>query len=176
MEHIKTIDEYIAAEMGGKIVRKRNSPMAHIAVLAIGVVLLVLLHSTHAADSVQAMMLTAGIICLVVGLVLTAMNLSGAMWHYKYIATGSRMKEYKVYLSPEDYRVAYDALTTGATGDLATVKPVVSSNSALRVLHSKDGSIALVQGGRYDTGHFEAETPVKVLVGTEVAAIEALCR
>jgi hypothetical protein len=39
-----------------------------------------------------------------------------------------------------------------------------------------DGSIALLQAGRFDTGHFEAETPVMVLVGTEVAAIESLCK
>lgn len=176
MEHIKTIDEYIAAEMGGKIVRKRNSPMAHIAVLALGVVLLVLLHNTHAADSVQAMMLTAGIICLVVGLVLTAMNLSGAMWHYKYIATGSRMKDKKIYLGQNDYSKALSVLDGGDKSQLSDVLPVVSSNCALRVLRSKDDSIALVQGGRYDTGHFEVETPVVSFVGTEVAVIDALCK
>lgn len=176
MEHIKTIEEYIATEMVGKIERKKNFPLLGLVLLAAGVAMLMLMAGIKNADSLQTFLLTAGMICVAVWFLLTAMGLSGALFHYRYAATGSRIKEHKVYLSPEDYRVAYDALTTGATGDLATVKPVVSSNCALRVLRSKDGSIALVQGGRYDTGHFEAETPVKVLVGTEVAAIEALCR
>lgn len=176
MEHIKTIDEYIAAEMGGKIERKKNFPLLGLVLLAAGVAMLVLMAGIQNADSLQTLLLTAGMICTALGLLFTLMALSGALFYYRYAATGSRIKERKVYLSPEDYRVAYDALTTAATGDLASVKPVVSSNCALRVLRSKDGSIALVQGGRYDTGHFEVETPVKVFVGTEVAAIEALCR
>ena len=176
MEHIKTIEEHIATEMGGKIERKKNFPLLGLVLLAAGVAMLVLMAGIQNADSLQTFLLTAGMICTALGLLFTLMALSGALFHYRYAATGSRIKERKIYLSPEDYRTAYDALTTGATGDLASVKPVVSSNSALRVLRSKDGSIALVQGGRYDTGHFEAETPVKVLVGTEAAATEALCR
>ena len=176
MEHIKTIEEYIATEMVGKIERKKNFPLLGLVLLAAGVAMLVLMAGIQNADSLQTFLLTAGMICVAVGFLLTAMGLSGALFHYRYAATGSRIKERKVYLSLEDYRTAYDALTTGTAGDLASVKPVVSSNCALRVLRSKDGSIALVQGGRYDTGHFEVETPVKVLVGTEVAAIEALCR
>jgi hypothetical protein len=176
MEHIKTIEEHIATEMGGKIERKKNFPLLGLVLLAAGVAMLVLMAGIQNADSLQTLLLTAGMICTALGLLFTLMALSGALFHYRYAATGSRIKERKVYLNPEDYRTAYDALTTDATGDLASVKPVVSSNSALRVLRSKDGSIALVQGGRYDTGHFEAETPVKVLVGTEVAATEALCK
>lgn len=176
MEHIKTIEEYIATEMGGKIDRKKNFPLLGLVLLAAGVAMLVLMAGIQNADSLQTFLLTAGMICVAVGFLLTAMGLSGALFHYRYAATGSRMKERKIYLNPEDYRTAHDALTTGTPSDLATVNPVVSSNCALRVLRSKDGSIALVQGGRFDTGHFEAETPVKVLVGTEVAAIEALCR
>lgn len=176
MEHVKTIDEYIATEMGGKIVRKRKSPIPYITILAVGILLLVLLHNIHAADSLQAFILTAGIICLAVGLVLTAVNISGAMWCYKYVSTGSSMKDKKVYLDINDYLKASEALRNGNTSSLAGLRAIVSSNNALRVLCSKDGSIALVQGGRYDTGQFEAETPVVCLVGTEVAAIEVLCK
>lgn len=176
MEHIKTIEEYIATEMGGKIDRKKNFPLLGLILLAVGAVMLVLMAGIHNADSLQTFLLTAGMICVAVGFLLTAMGLSGAMFHYRYIATGSNMKERKVYLSIDDYHTACDALTASNPAALASMKPVVSSNSALRVLRSKDSSIALVQGGRYDTGHFDAETPVKVLVGTEVAAIEALCR
>ena len=148
MEHVKTIDEYIATEMGGKIVRKRKSPIPYITILAVGILLLVLLHNIHAADSLQAFILTAGIICLAVGLVLTAVNISGAMWCYKYVSTGSSMKDKKVYLDINDYLKASEALRNGNTSSLAGLRAIVSSNNALRVLCSKDGSIALVQGGR----------------------------
>ena len=68
-----------------------------------------------------------------------------------------------------------EALRNGDKGGLGNLKAVVSSNGALHVLRSLDGSIALLQAG-LDTGHFEAATPVMVLVGTEVASIESLCK
>ena len=176
MEKKQTIDEYIATEMGGKIDRKKDFPLVGLALLAIGAVLMVLMVNTHDADSLQTFLLTAGIICIALGLLLTAMHLGGAIWHYRYVATGSRMKDKKVYLDVDDYKKASDALNAGAKSELNELRPVVSSNGAMRVLRSKDGSIALVQAGRYDTGHFEEETPVVCLVGTEVAAIEVLCR
>ena len=176
MEKIPTIEEYIATEMIGKIDRRKDFPVAGLALLAIGAVMMVLMVNTHDADSLQTLLLTAGMICIAVGLLLTVMHLSGAIRHYRYIATGSRMKERKVYLDVADYRTAVDALASGHKTELGSLKPVVSSNSALRVLRSRDGAVALVQAGRYDTGHCEVETPVTTLVGTEVAAIEALCR
>lgn len=176
MEKIQTINEYIAAEMGGKIVRKRKSPLAGLLLIAVGVALMVLMHTSHMADSLQAAALTVGLICLALGLVLTAMALSGALWCYRYVATGSKLKEKKVYLGVDDYNKAAEALKGGDKGALGNLKAVVSSNGALHVLRSMDGSIALLQAGRFDTGHFEAETPVMVLVGTEVAAIESLCK
>lgn len=176
MEKIQTINEYIAAEMGGKIVRKRKSPLAGLLLIAVGVAMMVLMNSTHMADSLQASALTVGLICLALGLVLTAMAFSGALWCYRYVTTGSRLKEKKVYLGADDYNKAAEALRNGDKGGLGNLKAVVSSNGALHVLRSLDGSIALLQAGRFDTGHFEAETPVMVLVGTEVAAIETLCK
>lgn len=175
MEKIQTINEYIAAEMGGKIVCKRKSPLAGLLLIAVGVALMVLMNSTHMADSLQASALTLGLICLALGLVLTAMAFSGALWCYRYVATGSKLKEKKVYLGADDYNKAAEALRNGDKGDLGNLKAVVSSNSALHVLRSLDGSIALLQAG-LDTGHFEAATPVMVLVGTEVASIESLCK
>lgn len=176
MEKIQTINEYIAAEMGGKIVRKRKSPLAGLLLIAVGVAMMVLMNSTHMADSLQASALTVGLICLALGLVLTAMAFSGALWCYRYVTTGSKLKEKKVYLGADDYNKAAEALRNGDKGGLGNLKAVVSSNGALHVLRSLDGSIALLQAGRFDTGHFEAETPVMVLVGTEVAAIGALCK
>lgn len=176
MEKIQTINEYIAAEMGGKIVRKRKSPLAGLLLIAVGVAMMVLMNSTHMADSLLASALTVGLICLALGLVLTAMAFSGALWCYRYVTTGSRLKEKKVYLGADDYNKAAEALRNGDKGGLGNLKAVVSSNGALHVLRSLDGSIALLQAGRFDTGHFEAETPVMVLVGTEVAAIETLCK
>ena len=176
MEKKQTINEYIATEMGGKIEKKKDFPLVGLTLLIGGAIALVLMAGIHDADSLQTLLLTVGIISIAVGLVLTAMALSGSMWHYRYIATGSRMQDGKVYLSIDDYQTAVEALVSKDHGSLSHLKAVVSSNCALRVLRSKDGSIALVQAGRYDTGHFEEETPVVCLVGTEVAAIEALCR
>ena len=176
MEQIKTMNEYIAAEMGGKIVRKKEFPLIGVALLAVGAVMMVVMADMRDGGNIQTLLLTAGTICIAIGLLLTAMGLSGAQWHYCYAPTGSAMKSHSVYLSAADYNKAVDALTSGRATELGTLKALVSSNCMMQVLRSKDGAIALVQAGRNDMGHFEVETPVVCLAGTEVAAIEALCR
>lgn len=172
----QTIDQYIAAEMSGKIVKKANSPFAGVLTLVAGIALLMLMRLGHMGDSLQALVLTLGVLGTAVGLVLTAMTLSRALWHYHYVPTGKRMRDRKVYLGLDDYKRAADALSDGGLETLASLHPVTSSNAALRVLMSADSAMALVQAGRYDTGHFAPETPVRAVVGTEIAAVEALCR
>ena len=176
MEHIQSIEEHIAAEMGGKIVHKRNSILAPLAVLLIGIGSIVLLTQTHMSDALSSTLLTAGLIFTALGLILTAMNLSGALCHYTYVSTGSRMKDHKVYLTADDYRKAVDALSTGNTAALGELHPVNSSNTALRILVCKDESIVLLQPMRDESGHLAPDAPVVCLVGTEVAHIHSLCR
>ena len=176
MEQFKSIDEYIATEMCGKIVRKKEFPIAGVALLAVGALLSVLMVGTHNGSNLQTLLLTAATISIAIGLLLTAMGLSGAQWHYSYVATGSRLKERKVYLSATDYSKAVEALAAGSYTALGRLTPLVSSNGLVRVLRSNDGSIALLQACRNDVGHMEYETPPVVLDSTDVAALETLCR
>lgn len=173
---MKTIEQYIETEMSGKITRKKNSPLPSMLVLVIGVGLLVLLRTATMSDTLTTSCLTIGIICTALGLVLTAMNITGAMSHYVYLPTHSSMHEKKVYVSTEDYSLVVDAIENRNQRSLALLRPVVSSNSALRILASRDGDCALLQAGRYDTGHFEPETEVCLLTGTSAAAIQYLVR
>ncbi len=173
---MKTIEQYIETEMSGKIARKRNSPLPSLLVLAVGVVCLLLLHSVKLSDSMSATCLTVGIICTAFGLILLAMNLSGAMTHFVYLPTHSRMREKKVYISGDDYKDVADAIVSGNLQTLATIRPVVSSNSAVRILASRDGECVLVQAIRDQSGHFEPETDVRVLTGTSAAAIQHLLK
>ena len=173
---MNTIEQYIEAEMSGKITRKKNSPLPSLLVLAVGIGLLVLLRTTQLDDTLMTTCLTFGIICTALGLILTAMSLSGAMSHYVYLPTRSRMREKKVYVSGGDYKDVVDALAEGNLRSLATLRPVVSSNSALRILASSDGDCAMVQAGRYDTGHFEPETEVRLFSGPAAAAIHHLVK
>ena len=176
MEKYQTIDEYIAAEMSGKIARKAKSPLLGLLILAVGIALLVMLRMLPMGDSLMATCLTIGIIGTALGLIITAMCLTKALWHYVYTPTHSRMKQRKCYLSITDYQHCLDAIGNNNIGALGTLLPVTSSNSALSILYSRDHAVALLQAGRYDSGHFESETPVVRLVGTEVAAIEVLCK
>lgn len=176
MEHIQSIEEYIAAEMDGKIVRKHNSPVGPLVVLAVGVGMLILLTQARLGDALSSACLTVGLIASALGLILTAMNLSGAICHYTYVGTGSRMKDRKVYLLADDYRKAVEALTEGRLATLGDLHPVNSSNCALRILGSQDGSIVLVQPMRDESGHFVPDAPVRSFVGTDVAHIHSLCR
>lgn len=173
---MKTIEQYIDTEMSGKIIRKRNSPLLSLLILAVGLGLLVLLCTAKMGDPLTTTCLTFCIICTALGIILTAMNLSGAMTHFVYLPTRSRMKEKKVYVSGDDYMDIADAVTSGNLQPLATIRPVVSSNSALRILASRDGECALVQAIRDQSGHFEPETEVQVLIGPAAAAIQHLMK
>lgn len=173
---MKTIEQYIESELSDKILRKRNSPLPSLLVLALGIVMWVLLRTVDLGDSLSATCLTVGLIATVMGLILTAMSLSGAITHFVYQPTRSRMQEKKVYISSDDYRVIADAIASGNLQPLATIHPVVSSNSAIRILASRDGECALVQAIRDQSGHLEPETDVLTLTGTSAAAIQHLIK
>lgn len=173
---MNTIEHFIEAEMVGKIKRKSNSPIPNLMVLACGIVLLILLHKVPMSDSMTATCLTLGLIGTAVGLVLTAMSLSGSLTHYVYLPTGSRMKKRIVYLDLDDYHLAVEAIASGNYKSLSTLQVTNTSNGALQLLYSRDEAIALMQAGRYDTGHFEPETPVACLTGAETATIQHLCK
>ena len=173
-KHPLNMEQYIDTELSGKITRKRNSPLPCLLVLAVGIGLLLLLHTSRMGDSLGTACLTVGIICTALGLILTVMNLSGAMTHFVYLPSHSRMREKKLYVSSDDYKDIADAVTDGNLQPLATLRSVVSSNSAVRILASRDSECVLLQAGRYDTGHFEAETDVRLLTGTSAAALQHL--
>ena len=173
---MKTIEQYIETEMSGKIGRKRNSPLPSLLVLAVGICLLMLLRTSKMEDSLGTACLTMGVICTAMGLILTAMNLSGAMTHFVYLPSRSRMKEKKIYVSGDDFKDICDAFTNGNLQPLATIRPVVSSNSAVRILASRDGEGILVQAIRDQSGHFEPETEVLLLTGNTAAAVQNLIK
>ncbi len=176
MGKYQTIDEYVAAEMSDKIKRKSKSPLLGLLILAVGIGLLVMLRTQKMGDTLMTLCLTVGIIALGVGLVLTAMCLTGAISRYVYLPTHSRMTRRKCYLSIGDYQHCLDAIGSGNIGALATLLPVTGSNEALDLLYSRDHAVALLQAIRDNSGHFEPETPVIRLTGTEVTHIQALCK
>ncbi|MBQ9417812.1 MAG: hypothetical protein IJU19_04445 [Bacteroidales bacterium] len=176
MERYQTIDEYVAAEMGDKIKRKAKSPLLGLLILAVGIFLLVMLRTQKMGDTLMTTCLTAGIIALGAGVVITAMCLTGAISHYVYNPTHSRMKQRKCYLSLDDYKLCIEAIGNNNIAALGGLQPVTSSNSALNILYSRDHAVALLQAIRDNSGHFEPETPVIQLTGNEVNAVQQLCK
>ena len=176
MEKYPTIEEYVATEMGDKIERKAKSPLLGLLILAVGIALLVLMRATPLSDALMSTCLTLGIIAVAVGIVLTAMCLTKALWHYVYIPTRSPMRECKCHLSSTDYQITLEALRDKRVGLLASLPAVVSSNSALSLLYSRDHTIVLLQAMRDNSGHFEPETPVVVVTGPDAANLQALCK
>lgn len=174
MEKYQTIDEYVASEMGDKVARKAKSPLLGLLILAIGIFLLVMLRTQNMGDTLMTLCLTVGIIALGVGLILTVMCLTKAIWHYVYKPTHSRMKQRKCYLGMTDYQHCMESIGENNLSALATLLPVTSSNCAISLLYSRDHAIALLQAGRCDSGHFVPETQVVLLTGTEVIRIQAL--
>lgn len=175
MEKYQNINEYVAAMMGDKIVQKAKSPIMGLAILIIGIGLLVLLRTQKMSDSLSAACLTLGLISTALGLILTAMSLSKALGGYYYIPTSCRMKQHKCYLSNSDYKLCLEAFNNSPAA-LGAIQPVVSSNSAIDILYSRDHAIALLQAGRYDSNNFVPETPVVCLIGADVTHIQSLCK
>lgn len=171
METYQTINEYVATQMSDKIARKAMSPLLGILILAIGITMLVMLRTLPMDDVLMSTCLTLGIIALCVGIVLTALCLTKTLWHYVYFPTHSRMKQCKYYLSNTDYQITLEAIRDKKLNLLASLPPIVSSNSALDILYSRDLSIALVQAGRYDSGHFEPETAPMQVSGKVIAKL-----
>ena len=176
MEKYQTIDEYVAAEMSDKIERKAKSPLLGLLILAVGIFLLVMLRTQKMDDTLMATCLTVGIIALGVGIIITAMCLNGAISHYVYKPTHSRMKQRKCYLSLDDYKLCIEAIGCNNLAALGALHPVNSSNGALSILYSRDHAVALLQAIRDNSGHFEPETPVIRLTGSEVTHIQSLCK
>lgn len=176
MERNKTIDEYIAVEMADKIGRRAKSPLLGLLFMAVGIGFLVLLHTQKMSDTLMASCLTLGIITLGVGIIITAMCLTKAIWHYVYKPTKSNMRRRKCYLSTNDYQHCLECIGNNDIGALATLLPVNSSNSVLELLYSKDKAIVLMQAMRDNSGHFEPETPVIRLTGNETNTIVHLCK
>ena len=110
------------------------------------------------------------------GLVLAAMCLTKTLWHYHHLPSNSRLRLRKHYLSATDLQRAISALSDNNPAALAALEPVTSPNTVLQVLVNRDRSLALLQLGRLDTGHFEPASPVVKVVGTEIAEMEVLCR
>ena len=169
---MKTIEQYIAEEMNGKIASKSNSPLVGLIILAVGIVFFLLLRFAKMSDSLMTASLTVGFIATAVGFILTAMCLSGALTHYVYLPTRSRMREKKLYLSQPDYLNCVEGLQSGDLRVLHMLQPVTSSNSLLRVLSSRDGAIRLVQVGRMDGATFDPATDVVLLTGEEALRLQ----
>lgn len=176
METIKTIEEFIIKEMDGKIQRKSQSPWPPIAIMLAGVALFVFIEHYPMHDSLLMLLLTASVTAMAVGIVFIVLSLTGTMSHYVYTPTRSKIKLRRLYLTSDDYNHCREALEQNTITELQSLQPVVSSNAALRIVFSRDLQVALLQAGRYDTGHFAPETAVRVLFGTEVDEIKGLCK
>ena len=176
MEKYKNIDEYVATEMGDKIVRKNKSSLPGLLILAVSLALLEMLRTVKMGDTLMTMCLTIGIIGLCVGLVVTGMCMTGAVSRYVYLPTGSAMRRSKRYLSNSDYQLLFEAIRMNKISVLYAINPVTTSNSAVDLLYSKDHAIALLQAMRDNGGHFEPEAQVEVLTGSDVNAVEKLCK
>ncbi len=173
---METIHQYIENQMSDVVAKKKQNPIPSMLVLAVGIVLLIMMRTSEASDSLRMIMLTVGIICTALGFILTAMNLSGSMWHFFYKPTSCRMKGTKIYLSASDYHTALDAINKNDILAISQLKPQVSGNGALDLLFSTDGACLLLQAGRFEGSRFEPETPVACFQGADALTIIKLCK
>ena len=169
-QNIQNIEEYIAGEMAGKVVRKAKSPLAWILLTAIGAAALVASFAGSVTDSMQMLLLTLGVTAVLVGGVLTALCLTKTLWYYYYEPTHSRVRTKLIYYTTDEYAKCCDALAKGEYNCLGNLQPQITSLLVLQAAWSSDGSFALLQAGRHDSGRVLPETEVARLEGTEAAA------
>ena len=176
---MKTIEQYIEAEMADEISCKKDT-IVSLSVLVFGIAMWVLLCFTRMSSGLTHACLFFALICTVVGMILTGMCLSGILSHYVYLPTHSRMREKRVYINNIDYSQFVDALAQNECSNIKTTTkllwPLSNSNYAIRIFFSHDKVCALVQAGRNYRGYFEPETDVRLLTCTEVSSILPLLK
>lgn len=111
-------------------------------------------------DTLATLCLSAGIIAICIGLILTGKCLTCALSRYIYLPTHSPMPTRKCYLSISDYKISLEAININKVSVLNSLQPVTSSNNALSLLYSCVHAIALLQAGCYEGDNFVPEAPV----------------
>lgn len=170
MDSIRNIDKYIIEEMADRVVRKGKSPLAWFLLLSMGLAALAASFTQGLTDSGQMLLLTLGVAAVLVGGVLTVLCLCKVLWYYRYVPTGSRVRQRLIYLSAEEYAKCCDALKEGNYSRLGNLHPQVSSLQVLQAAWSPDGAFVLLQAGRHDSGRLLPETTVARLEGAEAQA------
>ena len=168
------LNEYITTQMSGKIERRGNSPLTPAITFAVGIISLFLAYTSHPSEDIQITLLTLGFILTATGLVWAILCITQTLWHYHYMPTNSPMRDKTLYLSTEDFHYCSEMLESGNTDTLKSISPLPSSNSVLRIVYSRDHSIALLQTCRMETSQMEPSSPVVTLRGDNVATIASL--
>ena len=160
--------------MSGEIERRGNSPLTPAITSAVGIISLILAYTTHPSEDIEITLLSLGFILIVTGLLWAILCITQTLWHYHYLPTDSPMRNKTIYLSSEDSRYCSEMLGNGKTDTLKTLSSLPSSNSALRIVYSRDHSIALLQACRMETSQMEPSSPVVTLRGDNVVTIASL--
>jgi hypothetical protein len=176
---MKTIEQYIETELSDEMANKKET-MSSLSVLAVGIGLWAMLRFVEMDSGMASSCTFLALLCTVAGIITTGMSISGAMSHYLYLPTRSRMREKMIYINNIDYSDVIAALTQGGTSEIHTTAtmlwPVSNSSHAIRILASRDKACALIQAGRDSAGHFKPETDVCLLTGSRVEAIQSLLK
>lgn len=176
---MKTIEQYIETELSDEMANKKET-LSSLFVLIVGIGLWVLPRIVEMDNNMISSCITLALICTVVGIITTGMSISGAMSHYLYLPTRSRMREKMIYINNIDYSDVIATLTQGGTAEIQSTAtmlwPVAKSSHAIRIFTSRDRACVLIQAGRENAGHFTPETDVCMLTGTKVEAIRPLLR
>lgn len=170
------INEYISTQMNGKIERRGNSPLAPAIITVAGAAILLLTLTAHTFDSLQATLLSIGFLVCATGLLWVILCLSKTLWHYYYLTSSSPMRKKTIYLSAEEYHRCTEMLTDGHPEDIASIRPVPSSNNVLHLVYSRDLGLVLLQTGRMDTSRLEPNSQVVALTGSDATTIAPLLR
>lgn len=170
---MEKIDEYILKHMNNEVEKKGKNPTLWLLLTVIGVAIIVVSFSKSLSDSLQTFLLTVGSAAAAVGAVLSVLCITKTMWVYQYLPTGKSIKMRSIYLSIDDYKQLKTALADHRYAELGKLQPQVSTNMGAQLAGTTDGKFALLQGGRYDVGHFEPETEVFRLDGAESAAVQS---
>lgn len=170
------INEYITTQLSGKIERRGNSPLVPALIAITGITILIMAYSSNPSEVIQTTLLTLGFILAATGLIWSILCLSKTLWHYLYLPTNSPMRNKTLYLSTEDFHYCSEMLESDNISTLKTLCPVPTSNSVLRIVYSRDRSIALLQTCRMETSQMEPSSPVVTITGDNVATIASLLR
>lgn len=159
MENFIEIENYLANEKDGNIVKERKNPFYGLLTLLIGIIVTIVSIQCKIPETVQMACLSAGVISVLVGSVMLVLVYTSDSGNYRFKTTGARLCRYRRYIATADRQQLIEYVNSGNMRLLQDINKETSTGTMLQAFIANDGYYAIVQVEEYIPYSFTPCTP-----------------